>query len=231
MHCSFILIDENPNTANVIQEQLKTTHPLVLVKCFTETEKACSFLKENTIDFVLIDPNFTSSFNENHFEQLLLNQVVVFLSARMKDAVKAFDLGAFDFLGKPFNIERLLLTVQKLEALQEKGIQHEVELKNYIDVRCNLMSERLFHHQILFIEAMGDYVRFVTDKKKYVVLMSMKKAMDILPGQSFFRTHKSFIVNTHKIDLYNGKEVHIQKHCIPISRFKKKEFKERFAIH
>ena len=70
----------------------------------------------------------------------------------------------------------------------------------YIEVRCDLMKERIPHDVISHIEAMGDYVKIVTDNRKYVVLMSMKKIEELLPKELFFRTHKSFIVNVKRLD-------------------------------
>jgi DNA-binding LytR/AlgR family response regulator len=57
-----------------------------------------------------------------------------------------------------------------------------------------------------------------------VVLMSMKKMEDLLPEELFFRTHKSFIVNSKKIENFNAKEIALKKVKIPLSRFKKQAF-------
>ena len=82
------------------------------------------------------------------------------------------------------------------------------------------MKERILHDVISHIEAMGDYVKIVTDNRKYVVLMSMKKIEELLPKDLFFRTHKSFIVNSKKIENFSAKEVVLKEIKVPLSRFK-----------
>ena len=94
----------------------------------------------------------------------------------------------------------------------------------YVEVRCDLMKERILHDDISHVEAMGDYVKIVTEERKYVVLMSMKKIEELLPEELFFRTHKSFIVNSKKIENFNAKEVALKKVKIPLSRFKRQAF-------
>ena len=88
------------------------------------------------------------------------------------------------------------------------------------------MTEKIQYNSIEYIEAMGDYIKIVTNDRKYVVLMSMKEVNELLPTNSFFRCHKSFIVNLDKIVNYNAKEIALNEKKIPLSRFRKNEFKE-----
>ena len=136
-----------------------------------------------------------------------------------------YELGVFDFLPKPIVKDRFHSCLKRLknqDYIKEK--QRSILPQPYVEVRCDFMKERILYDDISHVEAMGDYVKIVTEKRKYVVLMSMKKMEDLLPEELFFRTHKSFIVNSKKIENFNAKEVVLKKVKIPLSRFKKQAF-------
>ena len=221
----FLYIDEN----SALNDSLtKTTASLIgngnMYSC-NQLKAAKKLLTENPIDVIIIDPNFS---NENGFafiEKRLNDFLFVLHSAQTKDAVRGYDLGLFDFLPKPFTLERFKKTFKRLnnqsyvEEKEKSLLPHP-----YLEVRCDLMTERILHDNIQFIEAMGDYAKIVTPNRKYVVLMSMKKLESLLPVDRFFRVHKSFIVNVELIHQFSAKEIDVAGNKIPLSRFKKQRF-------
>lgn len=227
MQLSFVLIDENENSRVIVENIVDKLPQVVITKSFSSLKEACKFLELNTVDFVLIDPNFSTELAFSTIEKLNQNLPVILMSARIKDAVKGFNLAAFDFILKPFTADRFSISLRRLLNQEYYRLKQESILEpTYIEVRCNLMTEKIEHNQIDFVEAMGDYVKIVTPKRKYIVLMSMKKINTLLPEQEFFRSHKSFIVNLHKIEQYNGKEILLNGKKIPLSRFRKQAFKD-----
>jgi DNA-binding LytR/AlgR family response regulator len=72
-----------------------------------------------------------------------------------------------------------------------------------------------------YIEALGDYVKFVTNTDSFVVLATMKSFEKELEDENFLRIHKSYIVNLDRIQRYNSREVEIDGEKIPLSRHKK----------
>lgn len=227
MTLSFLLIDENENSSTHIQKCLQgDTRSKLIHHCFSIT-KAKLFLEKQSVDFILLDPNFTKTQAISSFNSLGITLPVVITSARTKDAIKAYDMGAFDFILKPFTKERFDLTLRRLlqqDYVKEK--KNNSQASSFLEVRCDLMTEKIQYNSIEYIEAMGDYIKIVTNDRKYVVLMSMKEVNELLPTNSFFRCHKSFIVNLDKIVNYNAKEIALNEKKIPLSRFRKNEFKE-----
>ena len=79
-----------------------------------EIKKAKKFLKRSNVDIIIIDPNFS---NENGFafiEKMVDKCLIVLHSARTKDAIKGYDIGVFDFIPKPFSLDRFKLTYKRL---------------------------------------------------------------------------------------------------------------------
>jgi DNA-binding LytR/AlgR family response regulator len=225
MSLKILYIDENPTFHETIAKHLNHLEKVESLHCFNSIKRAVKHLKEQEVNIIIIDPNFTKENGFSFIEKKVKNQIFIFHSARTKDAVKGYELGIFDFLPKPFTIDRFSITLKRLyqqEYILEK--QRSILPSTYIEVRCDLMKERILHDDISHIEAMGDYVKIVTDNRKYVVLMSMKKIEELLPEEFFFRTHKSFIVNSKKIENFTAREVVLKKIKVPLSRFKKQAF-------
>ena len=119
-----------------------------------------------------------------------------------------------------------------LERLENKNIGTKSvnpELKKNIEVKCNLKTEKITLSAIQWIEAMGDYVKIVTSKKKYIVLSSMKGIQQRIPEKHFFRCHKSYIVNMEEVSNFSQTTVFLKNKSIPLSRTKKEGFKTAWS--
>ena len=110
----------------------------------------------------------------------------------------------------------------------EKAIeQHKLKLDfnetdgEHIFVKSNLKKRKVYIKDIKWIEALGDYVKVVTEENSLVVLSTMKAFEKELPEGKFLRIHKSYIVNLDKIDRFNSKNVEVGAYEIPLSRNKK----------
>ena len=225
MSLNFLYIDENAALHENIALQLEGENDIDTLHCSNSIKKAKKYLKDASIDVIIIDPNFTKENGLSFIEKRIKDHFFILHSARTKDAVIGYELGVFDFLPKPLTPDRFTMSLRRLKKqkyVQEKQLSFLP--RPYIEVRCDLMKERILHEDISLVEAMGDYVKIVTDKRKYVVLMSMKKIEELLPQELFFRTHKSYIINNKMIESYNAKEIVLKKMRVPLSRFKKQTF-------
>ena len=226
MPLSFILIDENETSCAQLVKLATESTRIELIRVFTSLKEATKFLHEATVDFLIIDPNLSNQLGFSFIEKYQAKQPIIILSPRTKDAVKAYSIGVFDFILKPMEPFRFQKTIERLANQSYLLEKKEIILPaRYIEVRCDLMTERIEHEKIDFIEAMGDYVKIVTNERKYVVLMTMKKILTLLPTDTFFRCHKSFIINLEKVENYSANEIHLTTRSVPLSRFRTKEFK------
>ena len=72
--------------------------------------------------------------------------------------------------------------------------------------------------EVLWVEALGNYIRVYTEKDKFTVLSTMKEIESKLPSKDFIRVQRSFIVRIDKVKaiednyiIINDKEIHIGK--------------------
>ena len=70
--------------------------------------------------------------------------------------------------------------------------------------------------EIIYIEAMKDYLKIHTADYKLVTHQTMTEMEKILPAKQFIRVHKSFIVAVAHIKSVYGSSIETEKNTIPI---------------
>lgn len=129
---------------------------------------------------------------------------LVFTTAYAQYAVDGFDLDAVDFLHKPFSYPRFCRAVEKarqLQTLQELERQPVPEEES-IKVKVEYKNVKIPLREIVYIEAMDNYVRIhLRNARPVLPQMSLKNLQELLPA-TFVRIHKSFIVPLHRVAAY-----------------------------
>ena len=231
MTLNCIIVDDN-SSQRLATLRLINNHPsLNLMGKFSSAGEAKKFLLTNVVDLIVMEVNLT---NNDGFELLDSyddnpeNQVpcVIITSEDTSHAFKAFEYNVVDYLAKPsskkrFNeaISKTILQVKIKESLKDYDGEH-------IFVKSNLKKRKIYINEIKWIEALGDYVKLVTNNKSFVILSTMKAFENELPKGLFLRIHKSYIVNLKKVDRYDSKHVEIDKMKIPLSRTRKTQLNQ-----
>ena len=86
---------------------------------------------------------------------------------------------------------------------------------------------KIFFREILFAEALQNYVVIHTGDKKYITYLTFKSVEEYLPSDRFIKTHKSYIIAAEKIDSIVANDIKIAQHHIPVSRNMKDEVMEK----
>jgi len=87
----------------------------------------------------------------------------------------------------------------KVEADLLRAITEHKDDAEYLFVKHNSALVKLKVENVLFIEALKDYVVIHTTEEKYTIHSTMKDIERKLPQRFFLRVHRSFIVNMDKI--------------------------------
>jgi DNA-binding LytR/AlgR family response regulator len=159
--------------------------------------------------------------------------LVIITTAYAEFAIQGYELDVVDYLMKPFGMERFIKAIQKVQDLL-KPREHSSPVKTstrsqddqYIFVKSSKKTYRISLSDILYIEALGDYVKIYTSDRMIVSYHSMKNLETLLSPKQFPRIHKSFIVSLSKIELIEGNQVKIKDRYIPIGTNYKPEFEK-----
>lgn len=226
------VVDDSSLQRLAIVKMIKDHPSLKLVAEYNNAIETKNGLLDIEVDLIFLDIEMPILSGFDLLDDLPNKPQIIFVTGKTKYAFKAFDYDAVDYLHKPISKDRFLNAVSKsinLYKLRTEGTQ--IEDENYIFVKSNLKNRKVFLSKLKYIEALGDYVKFVTEKDNFVVLATMKSFENQLPSDKFLRIHKSYIVNLDKIERYNSRNIEIDKQQIPLSRHKKTNLIEALAAN
>ena len=134
--------------------------------------------------------------------------LIIFTTANPQYAIQAFELSVIDYLVKPISFERFESAVAKA-VNQYQLMQNNASLVEgpYIVVKAGYKDIKLFHHEIIYMEGWGEYIKIYTDSDVIITLHSLKKMEELLPADLFRRIHKSYMVSLKKIKSHSLTEV------------------------
>ena len=156
---------------------------------------------------------------------------IIFTTSKSEHAIDAFDLNVVDFLVKPIASDRFFKAVEKARAIiTNKNMTINSNVDEFAFVRDSNTIKRIRIKDILFLEAVRDYVKIFLADQSCSVHSPLKEVEQKLPEDFFFRVHRSFIVNIHKIDTIEGKTLIINNHFVPVSSAYKADLQKRMRF-
>lgn len=153
---------------------------------------------------------------------------IILITGKPYYALKAFDYDVTDYLHKPITPARFQAFVKRVIAKYEQ-LNRVDEDEEHIFVKGSLKRCTVILNDIKWIEALGDYIKLVTDEANIIILSIIKSFEKQLPAEKFLKILKSYIVNLEKIEKFNNKNVEVGGRRIPLSRNKKTELAEALA--
>lgn len=207
---------------------------------FTNPVEALAYLESNTPDCLFLDIEMPTM-DGFQFIQKLTNKnfPVIITTAYNQYALQALKNEAIDYLLKPIDTDDLQVTIKKIKKYNRKHSTAEKLEQLLINFNLTSINKKITFNtdgkllflgrdEILYAESDGNYTTiFLTDGQKIVLTKKLKEVNALLPGDSFFRIHNSYIVNLDKIKEFlktDGYVVLSSHHKIPVSRQKKSDF-------
>ena len=223
-----VAIDDEQNALEVIDLYVKKVNSLELMGKFTDPVEASRYLSENKVDLLFLDINMKGLNGFELLETLNYKPKVIFTTAYSEYAVKSYNIDALDYLVKPIPFGRFLKAVNKAEEAKivSAGTPNEVQPEEVISIKSGSVTHRVKMSDILYIQADGNYIKYVTTSAKILELSNMKDTISKL-NNSFIQTHRSFIVSVNKVTKIENHQLHISEHKIPVGISFRKEIGER----
>ncbi|HEX6849724.1 MAG TPA: LytTR family DNA-binding domain-containing protein [Chitinophagaceae bacterium] len=213
-----IIIEDEPLAQNVLKKYMAEQPALEIVAVCNDALEAQGILTRENIDLIFLDINLPRLSGINFIKTLVRPPLIIFTTAYPEYAVEGFEINAIDYLVKPFSFERFLKAVNKaLEKLNASAILTNSNNNiSFIFLKADKKIHRVELDTIHYIEAIGDYMKVVTDSGHLIINETMKKLQEELPVKQFMRVHKSFIIARNKIKFIEGNYVQVEDKSIPI---------------
>ncbi|MGJ8684360.1 MAG: LytR/AlgR family response regulator transcription factor [Nonlabens sp.] len=210
--------------------KLIENHPnLKLVGEFSNAIETKAAIKDQNVDLIFLDIEMPILTGFDLLDDITEKPGVIFVTGQTKYAFKAFDYAAIDYLQKPIKKDRFLYSVERALLAHKLRTEMIEDRGDFIFVKSNLKKRKVYLKELKYIQALGDYVKLITEDDSLVVLSTMKSFEQELPAIDFLRIHKSYIVNLRKIEKFNSKAVELGTEVLPLSRNRKTELVEALS--
>ena len=218
MRC--LIVDDNKMARMAMKQLVSQVNSLELVAECNDAMEAYNYLSSKDIDLLLLDiemPDMTGL----ELTKKLGNKspLIIFTTAKTDYAVEAFELNVVDYLVKPVKPARFLQAIEKTKDVSElgKGEVKTTPEQDFVFVKDNGVLKKINVDDILYLEAMGDYVKVYTGQRFHVLHATLKSIEEKLPPAKFVRVHRSYIVSLNKIDFIQDGAISIGKANVPIA--------------
>ena len=223
MNC--VIIDDEPLAREGISNYVREVDFLHSVGIGNNPVDLIQLLDQQEVDLVFLDIQMPKM-NGIDFLRMARNPPLVILTTAFPSyALEGYELDVVDYLLKPITFNRFLKAIHKARDLHQLLARPSVGEPgpvvvptDYFFIKCDQKYEKIFFSDILFIQAMQNYVTIFTEKGKFMTLLSMKNMEENLDNRAFKRVHKSYIVATSRIDSIENNEILIRSFRIPVSR-------------
>lgn len=224
-----LIIDDEPLARKGLKEYIDEVDFLHLAGEFEHPLKASQALAQPDIHLVFLDIHMPKISGIDFLKTLQHPPLVILTTAYPQYAIEGFDLSVLDYLLKPISFERFFKAVLKaqetLNARQQGAMPAAKD--DYIFIKADNKLVKLAYSEILFVEALQNYVAIHTPQKKYISYLTFKSIEENLPASLFIKVHKSYLVAIEAISGIEGNEIIAGTHHIPISRNLKEEVMEK----
>lgn len=230
MRC--LIVDDNQLARMAMKQLVSQVQMLELVAECSDAIEAYNFLKIGKVELLLLDIEMPGM-NGIELTRQLRNKkpLIVFTTAKTDYAVEAFELNVVDYIVKPVTLSRLLQSVEKAKEVLDSNKQEvTIEDREFVFVKDNGILKKLNVDDILYLEAMGDYVKVHTAQKFHVLHSTLKSIEEKLPVNKFLRIHRSYIVSLQKIDFIQDGVINIGKASIPVAETYKSSLSKRLNL-
>ncbi len=211
-------------------------------------EEAIVLAEERQPDIILMDimlkGNMTGIDAAKEIRQEFQIPVVFITAYSDEDTLRRANASTpFGYIVKPFKTNDLRATIETALniAKEEQQLKKANELlyhlaksenkKDSLFIKTDSRLVKLRIKDIVYVEALKDYVNMYTVDNKYIIRSTMKGIQDKLPADSFVRVHRSFIVAVDKVASIDHTKVILENdQIVPLGSLYKEQFLEKINM-
>lgn len=234
MKINCLIIDDEPLAQRVVEKYAQDLPFLEVVGKCNQAVDAIEYLHQQNIDLMFLDINMPKLSGIDFLKTMKHPPLVIITTAYAEYALEGYELDVVDYLMKPFGFDRFLKAVHKAQDIlssrkfpeEQAGHAEPAAEEQVVFVKSGKKTFRVDLSDLLYVEALGDYVKIYTTDRMIVSYQSLKHLESILPPSRFPRVHKSFLISLAKVEMIEGNQVRIRDKFIPIGSNYKMEFEK-----
>jgi DNA-binding LytR/AlgR family response regulator len=233
---SALVIDDEAPARDELSYLLRTIFSIAPVDAAQNSSDAFRYLQERSYDVVFLDvrmPALNGIELGNVLRRFAAPPAIVFVTAFEEYAVRAFEIGACDYLLKPVSRARLSTALGRaLGRSPDQPNSPDDDPFAMIPVEIAGRTRFIPREQVCWVEAEGDYVRLHTaDGSAYLVRMPISHLAERWSAYGFIRIHRGFLVQFKQITEFSVTDgvhaVTVAGHSLPVSRRHVRDVRDR----
>lgn len=197
MNC--IIVDDDKLSCKLLEGYVNKYASLNLVGVFNDPVSARNeMIRRKDVDLVLLDVMMPEMDGFDFIGSLEHPPHIIIVSGAEDFALKAFDFNVVDYLLKPITYARFCKAIDKtIRYFAPKEFAPSPDQEIFIKKGPSLVKLKL--KDIVYVEALENYVTLNTNTDKFTIHFTMKAIENQLPSSVFIRVHRSFIINKSMI--------------------------------
>ncbi len=238
-----VIIDDEPLALGIIKSYCDDMGGMHVLGAFNNPLEAIDIIQKQDVDLIFLDIEMPQITGLDFINAIDKKPLFILTTAYPQYAIEGFELNAVDYLVKPIPFPRFIKAVNRakeLIKLKQSAKSHEnvssaagtvVSEHEFIFVKADYGNVKIRLEDIIYIQGLKDYLKiYVSDKKPILTLMNFRDIQAKLASDYFFRVHRSFIVNIHRIESIQRSKIIINAMRIPIGESYKESFMKRVGL-
>jgi two-component system LytT family response regulator len=224
MNC--IIVDDDDASRTVLTQMAKQVDYLTILKTCSTPLDAMNTLKKEEVDVLFLDIEMPGMTGMEMLKALDTRPQVILTTSHKEYALDAFDLNVVDYLIKPVTLPRFLKAMAKVKNYTDSTDQVSAG-QDYFFIKKDSVLNKVPVKDILWIEALGDYITVHTKDQRFILHATLKSLEGKLPTDKFVRVHRSYIVQVDNIKKVEDTTIFINDVAIPVGALYKESFIKR----
>ena len=242
MKLSCIIVEDIQIAADFLRKFCEKSDLVEVKGHFLNVADALEYLDREKVDLLFLDIEMPGANGFDLLDRLTYSPMIILTTSKTEYAFNAFQYHVDDYLKKPFTFKRFQESIHKLQlkaaATQATAAAAPAPVAaptlstdtDFLFIKAEDKLIKLKKDDILFLESMRDYVKFVTPARNYITYSTLKNMEEKLVGANFLKVHRSYIVNITKIDDIRGNTIYLLGNQIPIGKGHRDEVAARLNI-
>ena len=219
----FICIDDDPLDLMAVETMAGVHSNLEHCGSFSNLQDALSGVLAVKPELVFLDIEMPGGSGLDLLRKIKTEvPMAVFITSHPEFALEGFELSALDYVLKPLTQQRFAQTISRVQEyweMKQKAAAYEVLFeKETLTIKEGYNQVRIPQPDIVYLEAMQDYTKIVTETRKYLTLSPLTQFLERLPPNRFMRVHRSYAVALGKIKELRQSELICGQAIIPIGK-------------
>lgn len=217
---SVLILDDDPVQCLLLEGWLELVPGAHLAASLGTVKECLRYLHEHEVDLILLDIYLPDLNGLSMVKSLPQPPKIIIQSSSEGHALEGFDVGAVDYLVKPFTFERFAKAMHRAlpaTGMAETAAAEPQEDEAFVFLKVNQALRKVYFREIMFAEAMQNYSRLrLANGAELVTLVGLKRLHEQLSSPEFLRAHKSFIINLKYVEALGVDTVVVGTHTVPM---------------